>query len=311
MAIQWFPGHMHKARKQIEESMPKIDLVIEVLDARIPFSSENPLIAELRNSHGNLKPVVKVLNKSDLADPRLTSQWLEYLEQSRNVRAVPLTTEQPAQIRRLIDTCHGFFPDRDTAIKPIRTMIMGIPNVGKSTLINTLAGRAIAKTGNEPAITKRQQQIDLGNGIILSDTPGILWPKVENEHSGYRLAATGAIRETAMEYEDVAYFALDFLREGYPAELAARYGLDEFPVETLDLLDRIGKKRGCVVSGGRVDRHKVSVLLLNELRAGLIGQVTLETPQMIEQELIELTAELQRKAEEKTARKEAYKKRRS
>lgn len=311
MAIQWYPGHMHKARKQIEATIPKIDLVIEILDARIPYSSENPMIASLRNSHGNLKPVVKVFNKSDLADPKVTELWLKHFESERGVKAVPLSTQQPAQIRRLVDTCRGFFPDRDTAIKPIQAMIVGIPNVGKSTLINTLAGRAIAKTGNEPAITKHQQRIDLGNGIILSDTPGMLWPKVENKNSGYRLAAIGSIRETAVEYEDVADYFLDYLRQAYPEQLKARYKLEEIPAETYDLLTVLGKKRGCVVAGGRVDMNKISAQLLNEFRAGTTGRISLETPTIIDVELEEIAAKEVQKADNKAARKKAFKKRNS
>ncbi|MBL4816691.1 MAG: ribosome biogenesis GTPase YlqF, partial [Shewanella sp.] len=206
MAIQWYPGHMHKARKEIEEVMPQVDLVIEVLDARIPYSSENPVISTLRGD----KPCIKLLNKSDLADPEVTQRWIEYLEREQGVKAMAITTLQAAQVKKIPDLCRKFVPNRDKLEKDIRTMIMGIPNVGKSTIINTLAGRMIAKTGNEPAVTKVQQRINLRNGIVLSDTPGILWPKVDNEKSSYRLAITGAIKDTAMEYEDVAMFAAEY-----------------------------------------------------------------------------------------------------
>lgn len=170
MAIQWFPGHMHKARKEIAEVMPQVDLVIEVLDARIPYSSENPMVTSLR---GN-RPCIKLLNKSDLADPEITQRWIDYLEQEQGVKAMAITTLQAAQVRKVPELCRKLVPSRDKIEKDIRTMIMGIPNVGKSTIINTLAGRVIAKTGNEPAVTKTQQRINLKNGIVLSDTPGIL-----------------------------------------------------------------------------------------------------------------------------------------
>ena len=214
MSIQWFPGHMHKAQLQIQEALPRIDLFIELLDARIPFSSSNPMLSELRGE----KPCLKVLSKSDLADANLTAQWQAYFEKQSGVRARPVSTTQAGTIIRLKNVCHKMLPNRQGPGKPLRAMIVGVPNVGKSTLINILAGRKVAKTGNEPAITKNQQQIDIGNGIVLFDTPGVLWPKVENANSGYRLAATGAIRDTAMEYPDVAAFVAEFLLSKYPRD---------------------------------------------------------------------------------------------
>lgn len=172
-SIQWFPGHMHKARKEIEEAIPQVDVIIEVLDARIPFSSENPLISHIRGE----KPCVKVLNKRDLADPELTELWIAHLEQEKGVKAMAITTSNPQEVHKILELCRKLAPQREEIGKNIRTMIMGIPNVGKSTIINTLAGRAIAQTGNQPAVTRRQQRINLQNGIVLSDTPGILWPK--------------------------------------------------------------------------------------------------------------------------------------
>lgn len=252
MAIQWFPGHMHKARKEIAEVMPQVDLVIEVLDARIPYSSENPMVTSLR---GN-RPCIKLLNKSDLADPEITQRWIDYLEQEQGVKAMAITTLQAAQVRKVPELCRKLVPSRDKIEKDIRTMIMGIPNVGKSTIINTLAGRVIAKTGNEPAVTKTQQRINLKNGIVLSDTPGILWPKVDNEASGYRLAVTGAIKDTAMEYEDVAMFAAEYFLKAYPDAMLERYKLKELPNDDIGLLEAIGRKRGALRPGGRIDLHK-------------------------------------------------------
>lgn len=281
MAIQWFPGHMHKARKEIKEVMPKIDLIIEVLDARIPYSSENPLVMQLR---GN-KPCIKLLNKSDLADPKITQQWIDYFQTERNIKALAVTQEQPAQIKQVLQLCHQFFPDRNLTTRPIRVLILGIPNVGKSSVINTLSGRIIAKVGNEPAITRQQQTIILENGIQLMDTPGFLWPKIHNVNSGYRLAITGAIKSTAMEYDDVAMFAADYLLSAYPDLLQQRYKLKELPENDMDVLESIGQKRGCLQGGGRVNIHKASELLLNEFRNKQIGAISLETPKMVQAEI--------------------------
>lgn len=272
MAIQWYPGHMHKAQKEIAEVMPQVDLVIEVLDARIPYSSENPMVSSLRGD----KPCIKLLNKSDLADPIVTQQWIEYLEQEQGVKAMAITTLQAAQVKKIPDLCRKFVPSRDKIEKDIRTMIMGIPNVGKSTIINTLAGRTIAKTGNEPAVTKTQQRINLRNGIVLSDTPGILWPKVDNDKSSYRLAITGAIKDTAMDYEDVAIFAAEYFLAAYPEAIKERYKLTELPDTDIELLEAIGRQRGAMRPGGRIDLHKASELVLHEFRSGKMGLLSLE-----------------------------------
>ncbi|WP_076409552.1 ribosome biogenesis GTPase YlqF [Shewanella sp. UCD-KL12] len=300
MAIQWYPGHMHKAQKEIAEVMPQVDLVIEVLDARIPYSSENPMVSSLRGD----KPCIKLLNKSDLADPVVTQAWIEYLEQEQGVKAMAITTLQPAQVKKLPELCRKFVPSRDKIEKDIRTMIMGIPNVGKSTIINTLAGRMIAKTGNEPAVTKVQQRINLRNGIVLSDTPGILWPKVDNDKSSYRLAITGAIKDTAMEYEDVAMFAAEYFLHAYPEAIAERYKLDSLPNTDIELLEAIGRKRGALRPGGRIDLHKASELVLHEFRSGKMGLLSLETPEMIEVEKVEVAKLVAEKEAKKQARKE-------
>lgn len=284
MAIQWFPGHMHKARKEIKKVMPKIDLIIEVLDARIPYSSENPLVAELRGD----KPCIKLLNKADLADSKVTQLWVEHFESERNIKAKAVSQENPSQIKQTLQICRQFFPDRNVAVKPIRVLIMGIPNVGKSTVINTLSGRSIAKVGNEPAITKQQQTIILDNGVELMDTPGFLWPKIHNENSGYRLAISGAIKSTAMEFEDVALYAAGYFLATYPALLQKRYKLDELPRDDISALESIGRKRGCIQSGGVINLHKVSELLLNEYRSGQLGAISLETPEMVKTEIDEM-----------------------
>ncbi len=305
MSIQWFPGHMHKARKEIEEVIPQVDVIIEVLDARIPFSSENPMISTLRGD----KPCVKVLNKRDLADPELTELWIKHLEKEQGVKAMAVTTSNPSEIQQIMDTVRKLAPHREQLGKNIRTMIMGIPNVGKSTIINSLAGRTIAVTGNQPAVTRRQQRINLQNGVVLSDTPGILWPKVENPHSGFRLAATGAVKDTAMEYDEVAFYTVEYLAQQYPELLKDRYQIDELPESDVELMEAIGRKRGALRAGGRIDLHKSSEILLHELRNGTLGKVTLELPEMITQELIEVEAAAEKKAEEQIKKKEERRKR--
>ncbi len=303
--IQWFPGHMHKARKEIEEVIPKVDVIIEVLDARIPFSSENPMIAEIKAG----KPVVKVLNKRDLADPELTQMWIEHFEKEQGVKAIAITTSVKEEVNHIMELVRKLAPHREEIGKNIRTMIMGIPNVGKSTIINCLAGRTIAVTGNQPAVTRRQQRINLQNGVVLSDTPGILWPKVENPHSGFRLAATGAVKDTAMEYDEVAFYTVEYLAKQYPHLLKERYQIEDLPESDIELMEEIGRKRGALRAGGHIDLHKCSEILLHELRNGTLGQVTLELPEMITQELIEVEQEALRKAEEKAKKKEERRKR--
>ncbi len=224
-------------------------------------------------------------------------------EQQTGTMAKAITTTQTGTIARLTDVCHKMVPHRHGQEKPIRAMIVGIPNVGKSTLINILAGRKIAKTGNEPAITKNQQQINIGNGIVLLDTPGVLWSNIDNKNSGYRLAATGAIRDTAMEYPDVAHFVAGYLLENHPEALAERYALDATPVDQISLLDAIGKKRGCLAKGGVVDYDRTSRIFINDLRAGALGPITFETPEMIAQETAARQATKAKKMEGKQARK--------
>jgi len=299
MAINWFPGHMHKAQKEIKEILPQIDVVIEVCDARLPFSSENPMITEIRGD----KPLIKILNKSDLADADKTKVWLEYLESQHNVKAIALTTENssiaksiPAMIKKLV-------PSKNEEGKQINAVIMGIPNVGKSTLINTLVGKAKAKVGNEPAVTKGQQRIRLEEGLYLFDTPGMLWPKIANENSGYRLAVSGAVKDTAFDHDDIAYFAAEYLLEAYPERVIERYKLDTLPQHEEDLIEAIGRKRSCVRSGGHVDMHKASVILINEIRDKTLGAITFEMPENIEKENAHFLAEEENKIAAREAKK--------
>ena len=299
MLIQWYPGHMHKASKEIKHALPNIDLLIEILDARIPYSSQNPMLAELRGD----KPTIRVLSKKDLSDPEVTRQWQIHLEQELAVKSLAVTTQQPDKIKQIIGLCSKMLPEKTATNKVIRTMIMGIPNVGKSTIINILAGRTIAKTGNEPAVTKHQQRINLQNNIVLSDTPGVLWPNVENRNSGYRLAVTGAIKDTAFQHDDIALFALEYLSKTYPELLKNRYQLDILPTEALSLLEAIGKKRGCLRAGKQVDLDKVAKQFVTELRTGAIGPISLETPNMIATEMVELAAIREEKAAKRASRR--------
>jgi ribosome biogenesis GTPase A len=303
MTIHWYPGHMHKAQKDMLELLPQVDLLIEILDARIPHSSENPAIARLRGD----TPCIKVFSKSDLADPEVTALWQAHFEQQRHVATFPTRSDQPEAIKQLLGLCRAMFPQRDTGKNPIHAMVVGIPNVGKSTLINILSGRIIARTGDEPAITKSQQRIDLGSGLTLFDTPGILWPKVENPASSYRLAATGAIRDTAMEYDDVGYFAAEYLLRSYPELLKERYKLDTLPDTEEALLESAAIKRGAVASGGKVNLHKICELLIKEFRSGKLGRISLETPAMIAQEQITMDEAAARKAADKAERKLRFK----
>ncbi len=292
MAIQWFPGHMHEAQLEIQAAMPKTDVVIEVLDARIPFSSQNPMLAELR---GN-KPCLKVLTKSDLADEAQTAAWQEYLEQTPGVRVRIATTDDISTIRSLKFAAARLVPHREG--KTVNAMIVGIPNVGKSTLINIVAGRKIAKTGNIPAVTKQQQRVDIGDGVSLCDTPGMLWHNVHNVNSGYRLALVGSIQETAMDYADVAFFGARFMFANYPERLKERYDFGEgLPATELALIEEIGRKRGCLNKNKMIDLDRASKIFVLELRTGVLGRITYETPAMMEHEIKSTAIALKEKAE--------------
>lgn len=282
------------------EVLSQIDVVLEVLDARIPWSSENPMLADVAKD----KPVLRVLTKADLADPAMTKQWLELHSQTHSSDAMALSTAAPQGYKEVAKRLKAFYPDDTSArLSPRVAMVVGIPNVGKSTLINKLTGRVIAKTGNEPAITKRQQLIKLSDSWSLRDTPGVLWPKVDNEASGYRLAATGAVRDTAMDSAEVATYLLDYLNEHYATELKARYS-ENLPVtDSVQTLEEIGRIRGCLGAGSLVDFDRTGRLLLQEFRQGLFGGITLESPEMREHEIQETAKRLERIAEKREQRK--------
>ena len=274
MIIDWYPGHMKKAKQQIIDVLPTIDVFIEILDARLPLSSSNPMLESLRRD----KPCVKLLNKNDLADPVVTKEWVRYFEQQKGVRALPIEARKHQEVSRIIKLCRILAPNRGKPGRSLRAMVVGIPNVGKSTLINTLAGKKIARVGDKPAITTCPQQIDLRNGILLSDTPGLLWPVMDSPVGASRLATSGAIGDSAIDYIGVAQFALDFMLARYPEALMTRYKFKDVPADAIAGLEELGRRRGCLVSGGEIDLHRAAEIFLRELRAGQLGPVSLESP---------------------------------
>ncbi|MBP6598230.1 MAG: ribosome biogenesis GTPase YlqF [Giesbergeria sp.] len=283
MAIQWFPGHMHLTRKAIGERVKDIDVVIEVLDARLPGSSANPLLSELTGH----KPTLKVLNKQDMADPERTPLWLDWYNAQPGVRALPLDASDTAPTRKLIDGCHQLSPNRGGMAKPMRVLICGVPNVGKSTLINTMSNKRQAKTGDEAGITKLEQRITLTDDFYLWDTPGMLWPRITAPESGYNLAASGAVGRNAYDEELVALELLRRLQRQYAPLLEARYklGLPEGSVAELhdeELLEAIGRKRGAMLGGGRVNVQKTAEIVLTDFRTATLGRITLELPSEFE-----------------------------
>jgi ribosome biogenesis GTPase A len=274
MTIKWYPGHMGKAQEQMAESIRKMDVLIEVLDARLPSSSSNHRFAEMRLK----KPCIKLLNKNDLADPAVTEAWVRYFERESGVRALPISAKLIPETKKLIKLCQRLAPNRGNPGYPIRAMVFGIPNVGKSTLINTLAGKSLAPVGDKPAITLRPQQIDLHNGILLFDTPGLLWPDMSDQDVAYRLATSGAIGASALDYTKVGLFAAEYMMQRYPERLKSRYKLQELPDGPSALIEAVGRCLGCLISGGVVDQNRASETFLRELRSGKIGRVSLEEP---------------------------------
>lgn len=275
MAIQWYPGHMTKARRVLGEMMPSQDVVIEVLDARMPAASANPVVAELRGS----KPCVKVLSKSDLADPEVTEAWLAHFQSDPTVLAIATSLTRMGDARaRIPAMCERLSQRERGADKALRAVITGIPNVGKSSLINTLLGRPVAAVSDKPAVTKETQLVTLPSGMQLTDNPGLLWPKIQDDDATMRLALGGAIPDTAIEYQAVGLFAAAYFLARYPSLVVARYKLKEAPSSAGALLEEIGRRRGCLRSGGTIDLYKAADILVHEFRAGTLGRISLESP---------------------------------
>ncbi len=322
MSIQWFPGHMTSARKKASETMERIDVVIEVLDARLPQASCNPMINELRTFRQ--RPCLKILNKADLADPAATKAWLAYFNAQKNVKAVALSCKKPGDASKVPNLCAGLAPHRGTSLKPLRMLIMGIPNVGKSTLMNALLKRRVAKVGDEPAVTKNQQSFDLNDHMTLIDTPGLMWPKIEHDSDGLMLAASHAIGRNAVIDEEVATFLGDLLLAYYPTLLKERYNIsipspskgegqvtndlavvvgqpsqlasssisegERKTLDGADVIAAIAKRRGYLLKGGAPDLEKSALMLLQDYRDGALGRISLETPQSREAMLAQAAA---------------------
>ncbi len=273
---------MNKAKKAIADRLKSVDMVIEMLDARLPASSENPLLAQLSKG----KPKLKILNKQDLADPERTAVWLDYFNSREQTNAIALDSSEKSAAPKITAACRALVPKRKGIDKPLRVLICGIPNVGKSTLINGMVGKKSAKTGNEPGITKAEQRLFLADDFWLYDTPGMLWPKIIVEQSGYNLAASGAVGRNALDEEEVALELLDYLRRHYLPLLQARYAADKDPSSHWDdtsWLEWIARKRGALLGGGRVNYQKAAENVLTDFREGAIGRITLETPRQWEE----------------------------
>lgn len=279
MNLQWYPGHMTKAKRQMQEDLKLIDLIIELVDARIPLSSRNPDIDEL----GKNKARLILLNKSDLADERYNEQWSAYF-QKKGFYVVKVNAKSGAGLKSIQgviqEACKAKIErDRRRGIKnrPIRAMVVGIPNVGKSTFINSYAGKACAKTGNKPGVTKGKQWIRLNKTLELLDTPGILWPKFEDQEVGKRLAFIGSIKDEILNLEELSLELLDYIRTNYPGLLNARYGIEEEGTP-VSLLEAVADKRKCLIRGQEIDYGKAAGIVMEEFRNGKIGRITLEFP---------------------------------
>jgi ribosome biogenesis GTPase A len=280
MQVQWYPGHMAKARREVEENMKFVDFVIELLDARAPQSSENPMLQQIIQN----KDKMVVLMKRDLADERLTEKWLSFYREQQTP-AIAINVNKKEDIKRVIQLAKQIGKRKMDQLvakgrkpRPHRAMILGIPNVGKSSLINRLASRKIAKTGDRPGITKQQTWIKVKNDFELLDTPGILWPKFDDEMVGLRLAAIGTIKDQVLSLQDIAVYVIQYAQKHYPALLKTRFGISEEMADIVEIFDQIGRKRGALEHGGEVDYDKVAEIILGDLRSGKLGNITLESP---------------------------------
>jgi ribosome biogenesis GTPase A len=278
---------MNSARRKLAETLAAIDVVIEVTDARLPGASSNPLIEELRRFRN--RPCLKLLNKADLADPEVTRAWMAYYNACPGVHAAAISARQPGAAARIPALARQLAPHRGGGDKPLRMILTGIPNVGKSTLMNALLKRRVAKVGDEPAVTKSQQTLDLGPGMTLTDTPGLMWPKIRHDADGFMLAASHAIGRNAMIDEEIAARLGDILLARYPASVAARYRIAPAGMDGEALLEAIARRRACVQKGGGLDLEKAANILLTDYRGGALGRISLETPESREKMLTAAT----------------------
>jgi len=276
MSIQWFPGHMTSARKKAAETMANVDVVVEVVDARLPEASSNPMIHELRNFRQ--RPCLKLLNKSDVADPAVTKLWLEHFNAQKGIKAVAISCKNAGDVARIPKLAQTLAPHRNDAIKPLRLMIMGIPNVGKSTLMNALVKRKVAAVGDQPAVTKSQQRLDLSSRLTIIDTPGMLWPKIESPQDGLMLAASHAVGVNAYYSDEVALWLANHLLAHYPQLLAQRYACVPEGLDGVGVIEAVAKKRACRLKGGEPDLEKAAQFMLTDYRTGVLGRISLETP---------------------------------
>ena len=284
--IQWYPGHMTKTRRLIEANLKLIDVVVEILDARLPFSGRNPAFDDILKN----KPRLLVMNKADLADKAKTDEWIRWYK-ANGLSVIPISCTTGAGVNKIISSSRELIMDKLEREKErgrnrnLSIMMAGIPNVGKSSLINRLCGRASAKTGDKAGVTRGKQWIRLRDGTELFDTPGMLPPKFENQETAKRLAYTGAIKDEIINTELLAYSLCEYLRDEYPDLLCARYKLDSVDgLEGYEILEKIGKKRGFVISGGEIDTERAAAMLTDELRSAKIGNITLETPDRVSEE---------------------------
>lgn len=281
MNINWYPGHMKKTRESIEKNLSMVDVVLELIDARIPYSSQNPIIDSIVKN----KPRIIILNKSDLADNKANKLWQDYYKK-KDIDTIFLDALSGKGVNELLKIAEKVtmdkqrsYENRGVISRPTRAMIIGIPNVGKSTLINTLSGRKGAKTGNKPGITRSNQWIKTKGKLELLDTPGILWPKFEEESVGLNLAFTGAIKDEILDIETLAFKLIETIMKYYPKLLNNRYSVEVDGSTPLEVMEKIGTRRGCIIRGGEIDYTKVSTIVLDEFRKGVIGNITLEFPE--------------------------------
>ena len=274
--INWFPGHMAQARRNLSKALASVDVVVEVLDARMPAASANPLFEELRKERQ--RPALKVLNKADLADQDVTQQWVDhYLDTSKFSSALPLVGKSKRDVRKVVQQCQKLAPHRVDAIKPLRLMVSGVPNVGKSTILNGLLGQAKAKAADEPAITKMISRYEVNDRLVIYDSPGVMWPKVDSIDTGLHLAINNAIGVNAYNIEDAAIFLIQKMLEQYPGALTDRYHIELDGVDSVAFIEKVGDKRGMRSRGGSVDFERAAQLVITDYRQGRYGRVSLQT----------------------------------